>query len=244
MHDMIGLLDSNVLRTLLAVLGIVVSVTIYRLNKKRKELSYDIVRNAKLFLLNDELKSRVQVALDGKPVNDLSLAIIDIANTGNEPIQKDDFDKPFTLKFGSEAEIISARILGAKPDDLDVHLSTNASDVILQPLLLNKGDGMTIEVLTAESSTKISHSARIVGIPEVKSSIKQPLSTWEKIFRLLLVIYGVFLLVMLWRTLALQFRRNVWVFSARIDISILMLSLIFGLIAAVTLVRSRRSKAW
>ena len=217
MNEITALLESNAFRTILAIVGIAVTVTLYRLNRKRKEFSYEVVRNNRLFQLDDRLKSRVQISLDGKIVQDLSLAIIDVSNTGNEPIRRDDFDLPFELKFGSNAEIISARIISAKPGDLDAHLSTTTTDVVLQPLLLNKGDRLSIEVITAESTRNISHSVRIVGIPEVKASIRPSKNYWE-----LAVLFSIAIafIVMGWFTLILQFKRNIWVFSARIDISI------------------------
>ena len=41
----------------------------------------------------------------------------------------------------------------------------------MDPLLLNKGDKISIEVLVTQKPSKISHTVRIVGISEVKSSI-------------------------------------------------------------------------
>jgi phosphate transport system substrate-binding protein len=111
MAQLKALLDSNATRTLLAIAAIAVTIAIYFLNRKRKALWFDVVRNDKLFLLDEELRTRVQVTVDGRLVSDVSLVIIDIVNTGSEPIRKDDFDKPLSFDFGNDAEVISARVL-------------------------------------------------------------------------------------------------------------------------------------
>jgi hypothetical protein len=169
MNELKAILDANSTRTILAMVALAVPFTIYFLNRKRKALCFDVVRNDKLFQLDEELKSRVQVTVDGRLVDNVSLVIIDIMNTGNEPIKKDDFDKPLSFFFGDNAEVISARVLGAKPDDICAQLSVMPASVSLDPLLLNKSDSMSIEIILTKSTKMISHTARIVGIPDVKN---------------------------------------------------------------------------
>ena len=234
MHALKELLDSNVVRTILTILGIVVSVTIYRLNKKKKELSYEIVRNNRLFQLNKELKGRVEIKLDGKVVQNLFLAIIDIANTGNEPIKKEDFDKPLTLKFGDESQIISARVLGTKPDDLGVQLAINTAEVVLDPLLLNSGDGISLEVIMTAAAIRITHSARIVGVPQVRTSIRTSRDFAEKA---VVVLFGAVMVAVACLMIVRQFQNNVWIFSKHVDISIM---LGFGVFFAFVLIRHER----
>jgi hypothetical protein len=163
--------DSNVVRTLLAIIAIGVSIAIYRLNKRKKALSYEITSFDKLFHAPSLLKERVQIIVDGKVANDINLAIIEIQNTGNEPIKREDFDSPLKFSFIGEGEILSSRILSTKPADLDAVINAEPSSLSLQPLLLNSNDRVRLEVLTSTAKYKIQHSARIVGISEIKSSL-------------------------------------------------------------------------
>ncbi|ADW68598.1 hypothetical protein [Granulicella tundricola] len=145
-------LESNSVRTLLAIIAILVSIGLFWLNKKKKTLSYEILRNDRLFKLNLNLENRIQITVDGSPAEDIRLVIVDIQNTGNEPIKRDEFDMPLRFNFGNGAEIVAARVLSTKPADLGALIETGKTDVTLQPLLLNKGDGLSVEILVTGQS--------------------------------------------------------------------------------------------
>jgi hypothetical protein len=118
MNNLHAILESNVSRTVLAFAAICVTLVLYRLNRKRKALSYRVLRNQPLFRLPERYKNRVQVTVDGVGFQDVSLVIIEIANTDNEAIKRDDFDTPLTFSFGPDAEVLSAQLLWTKPLDL------------------------------------------------------------------------------------------------------------------------------
>jgi hypothetical protein len=181
------LLDSNISRTVLAIVAIAVSISIYFLNRKRKALSYEVVRNDELIKVDEGLRNRVEITVDGNPTSGVTLVIIDIQNTGNEPIKKEDFDKPLSFMFEDPAKVISARVLGTKPKDLGAVMNTAQDSVSLCPLLLNKGDAISVEILLTGRTKNVTHSARVVGISEGKGSLSlgrtvlsngELLSTW------------------------------------------------------------------
>jgi len=88
MSQLAALFESNAFRTLIAIVAIGVSILIYRLNKKKKALSYEVLRNDRIFRVVGSLASRVQITVDGKSANNVSLILVDIQNTGNEPIKE------------------------------------------------------------------------------------------------------------------------------------------------------------
>ncbi len=51
-----------------ALLTIFVSVLIYRKQQSRRSITYKIITDTKIFSLRDEVKSRVKVFFDDKPV--------------------------------------------------------------------------------------------------------------------------------------------------------------------------------
>jgi hypothetical protein len=53
-------------------------------------------------------------------------------------------------------------------------LTSKGTTVELAPLLLNKDDFISVEVLLTAFSRSVTHSARIVGVPEVKLSYGRP----------------------------------------------------------------------
>jgi len=119
MSDVKAVLTSNGLRTIIAVVAIMVTISIYLLNRKKKSLSYQVVRNDELIKVDKLVQSRVLVTVDGQPAVGLSLIILEIQNTGNEPIKTVDFERPLTFQFTS-ANVISARALDTWPKDLAV----------------------------------------------------------------------------------------------------------------------------
>ena len=180
-----ALLEANSVRTLLAIIAIGVSIVLFRLNRKKKGLSYEIVRNNRLFKVDSSLQSRIQVIVDGKPAINVTLVIIDIQNTGNEAIRREDFDVPCRFSFGSGAEVISTRILEAKPRDLAANIAVGDRSITLEPLLLNSGDRLSIEVLLTDSTSAVVQSGRVVGIAEIKNIIRKAHRsdyTWWAVF--------------------------------------------------------------
>jgi hypothetical protein len=171
MSQLAALFESNAFRTLIAIVAIGVSILIYRLNKKKKALSYEVLRNDRIFRVVGSLASRVQITVDGKSANNVSLILVDIQNSGNEPIKRDDFDTPLQFEFGAKAEILSARVLRTKPSDLVATIDVDESKLTLNALLLNKNDSLTIEALVSAPDEKLKHSVRIVGVADIKTSI-------------------------------------------------------------------------
>lgn len=169
MKDLQAALESNAFRSILALTAICVSICVYLLNRKRKALSYQITRNDQLFRIDEQLKKNLQITVDGRPAQDISLVLIDIENTGNEPIKREDFERPLTFIFANDAEVISARVLRTQPGDLDARLTTKEATVSLSPILLNSGDSASIELVLTSAAGFITHTARIVGVSKVRA---------------------------------------------------------------------------
>ena len=169
MNSLRALLEANSLRTLLAIVAIVVSIVLFRLNRKKKGLSYKVVRNDRLFKVNSSLQSRIQVIVDGQPAPNLTLVLIDIQNTGNEAIRREDFDVPCRFSFETRADVISTRVLESKPRDLAANIAIGDKSITLEPLLLNSGDRLSIEVLLTDPSATVQQSGRVVGVAEIKN---------------------------------------------------------------------------
>jgi hypothetical protein len=84
------ILEPNVTRSVLAIMAIVVTLILYRLNRKRKDLSYRVIAKTRLIDVDSEIGGRVRVLLDGEPVGNVGLVQMEVENTGNEPIRAED----------------------------------------------------------------------------------------------------------------------------------------------------------
>ncbi len=99
------LLNTQFLNTLLvtvfglvALIALIVAIKTYRQGQRRKELAWQ-VRSDSLVIPNQEVKDRIEIHLDGKPIQDLSLVSIQVWNSGNIAIASIDYVHPIKLKF-------------------------------------------------------------------------------------------------------------------------------------------------
>ena len=171
---------------------IIVMVYIYWLERRCKELSYDIISNTPLFDVHEEIEGRLQVILDGKTVEDvIYLVLVEIVNSGNIPIKTTDYESLISLNFGENAQIFTAEVYKTNPDNLKNHVNIsglkdelepfiarltpmNESESIdnmnrnkivkLEPTLLNGGESITLKILGTQIADDIFVDGRIVGV--------------------------------------------------------------------------------
>ncbi|MCC5619770.1 hypothetical protein [Nostoc sp. CHAB 5715] len=149
-----------------AVLGIAVALWIYWLQRQTKELAFGIVSSRRLLSVADEVSSRVTVELDGKSVKNLHLLVYGLKNSGHRAISPNDFQRALKISF-PEGQVISAEITSEVPSKLGATLVATESSIELNPLLLNSGDKLLIQVLLSASSPSESVDARIIDIPSL-----------------------------------------------------------------------------
>jgi hypothetical protein len=157
---------------LLRLLGIVIVfisialfVLIYWKFRASKEITYHIISITKVLSVveSPEVKGRVQILLDNKPVRDVHVVVVRIWNTGSLPIERKDYDnnRPILFDFGEEAEVLEAEVVKASTPSLmkeaTASLKWNDKSVMLEPLLLNKKTSLKIKFLI----TKIKDSQEI-----------------------------------------------------------------------------------
>lgn len=149
---------------LLALLAIIASFWIYRLQRQRKELAFGTVSTRRLLTVADEVSTRVTVQLDGRSVRDLHLIVFGLKNSGTVSVRSEDFERPVRIAFTS-GEIVSASVSSELPNDLGAALAVTASAVELAPLLLNVNDQVLIQVLLSAPAPDYSASVRVIDIP-------------------------------------------------------------------------------
>src|SRR5947208_7078313 len=106
-----------VVTLLAAVITSFISFWIFRKQRNRKEISYEVVSNAPIASINKEVKDKVEILYEGKPVKDLSLLVLKVWNSGNVAVKPEDFIEPIKFKFEGRT-IISRDLLDTEPKDL------------------------------------------------------------------------------------------------------------------------------
>jgi hypothetical protein len=157
---------SGFLGVVLAVIAIGWGVWSWRASQTEKSLSFGVVSQLPLVSVRDDANGRLKVQFDGKPRRDLYQVVVRVINSGNVPIESDDFKRP--LMFDFQAPILSAGVAEATPPDLQPAIEAHSQRVTLKPLLLNQGDAITLKVIVASPGKHLVASARISGVRQVR----------------------------------------------------------------------------
>ncbi|MGH2605063.1 MAG: hypothetical protein ACRDG5_00590, partial [Anaerolineales bacterium] len=99
----------------------------------------------------------------------LSLILLRIENTGNQPILEGDFNQPIRLSISPTAAIGEVSVQETRPTGILLTPSLiSSSEVRLSPTLLNPGDQAIIRILAVNNHGTLSIDARIAGLPQLE----------------------------------------------------------------------------
>jgi len=168
MDSFVATLRDPAARTVLSVLAVCVTVSLFLLTQRqrRKALTYS-VEETRVLSVHDEVKGRIQILFDGTPASDVCLIKIKVKNSGGEPIRVNDFDRALRFQWENSARILLAEVVRTRPLNLRPAVSAGVSEFVLEPLLLNRGDWIEIKALVSQGGL-FSVDGRVVGITEVK----------------------------------------------------------------------------
>ena len=149
---------------LLALIVSVVSVMVYR---NRKRLSYEVVTHTRLLTVDEEIEGRVKVTYDGHQVSGVRMVIVHLHNSGNVPIEKEDYDRPLGFWVKGGPKVLTAEVVKTKPPDIRARVETMENTVYLDNILLNPGDALSLKLLYTGDGPLIP-VGRIKGVSEIK----------------------------------------------------------------------------
>ena len=157
----------------LTLMTIIVAILLYWLQRRRKALSYEIVTSTPLLSVEEEIKGRVQILFDNKPIKDVHLIVVRIINSGNLPIVSADYEFPVSLSFGENSQILSCEVSETNPNSLQVTFNNiENTKVVLTPVLLNSGDAIALKMLVSQFEDRIFINGRIVGVKNIQKFVE------------------------------------------------------------------------
>jgi hypothetical protein len=185
----------------LAVLALCVTVVLYLLQRRRKALTYNIVSSISLISHVEGWERDLQIVFGGQQVHHVYLLLIEFANSGNQPIESNDYERPLTLSVEAPARVLTAQVVETHPSNLSSELLSDGSGgwcseippelaldselgtVSLRPVLLNSDDSFAIKMLVSQFTPGcFGIDARIVGVKNIamakESSIRGLLRQW------------------------------------------------------------------
>ncbi len=152
---------------LLSLVALATTYLIYRRQTTIKRLGFGVLSQTRLLTVRMDARHRIKILYDGHEVSEPTMLLVRIVNIGNVPILTEDFDRAFRVVVDEMAIILSAEVAHQQPSDLDASINILASQIELDPLLLNPRDSVDIKILLSQYSKQVKPMARIRGVPVI-----------------------------------------------------------------------------
>ncbi len=181
---------------LLALAAIFLTYVVYRRQQLRKRLTYDVVSRNQLLTVKEELAGKLSILYEGRPAKAISVLVVRLWNSGNQPIQAADYERPISFLIQEPGTVLSADIIDVYPSSLNPGLAIDENKVHIEPVLLNPDDSLTLKILLKDPGNLFWPDARIAGV----TSIDKPKPAWKPygalaILGAVLALWGAYLLL-------------------------------------------------
>jgi hypothetical protein len=224
--------------TLATIAGPFLIVWIFVAQRTSKAISVETVSRATVADLTDPALAALKLTFNEEPVNRVTAATIEVINSGTEPIERADFERPLTLRFGGSAPLLAATVGERAPQNLAPLLDYDLNAVRIEPMLLNPGDRFRLTLHLRGQFNEPEVDARISGIKEVSRMTlpeergdQMPMAFWFLVVVPTLFCY--FYLAALSNWLRRRQRKEPVLLPVRVGIA---LALVLGLSASTALV--------
>ena len=145
----------------LALIALLVSLWIYRKQKARKILVWT-QSSFPLLSIDKSLQDELTITYRNYAVTAAYMASITLANRGNTPIPRQDYDKPITIVLSDGGEMVSLDYSENNTIEITATV-TSPGTITIEPFLLNPNDEVTIRTVIINNRPRIDTKARIVG---------------------------------------------------------------------------------
>jgi len=122
-HDPFLLTMLAIVATLLAgVIGAIVAYWVYRAQRSKREITYQVISDAPVINIDKAVADRVTITLDGDPVTtEVRLVVLKLWNSGNTAVRREDYDESLVLTFNG-GTVVSWDVLETTPPELKTYL--------------------------------------------------------------------------------------------------------------------------
>jgi hypothetical protein len=183
-------LDVRLLAPIATAIGICVSVFLWILNQRKKELSYDVLFLDNLVKIRGNARKQLQVEFNGRTVDDARLAVVRLTNSGHLPINVGDYTTALSICFSAGSKVILADIAETQPADIDERCfkdgelvsliaGVEKERVVLQPVLLNSGDSIILQILVRDDFGKPQLKGHLMGVAAIR--LNRPINLLPRI---------------------------------------------------------------
>lgn len=165
---------------IVTTIGIVVSLILWLITFRRKEMSYEIISDTPVIGVQDQITDHMHIVYGDDTVHNVYMILVKVINSGNVAVRAKDFDGKLAIQLPAGSRVLNACIAESNPSNLnersvkeglssqDLVDSFESERVNLRPVLLNKRDFITVKVLACRAQGLIAVSGHIEGIPSIK----------------------------------------------------------------------------
>jgi hypothetical protein len=156
--------------SLLAVIAILVPVVLWQRSRRRRSISYGVLATIPVLTERQEIGGRLEIRFNGEVVEDVSVALVQVFNSGTEAIQATDVERPLQLVIQGDGRILAAEIVETVPEQLIQPIELVDSKVVFAPTLLNAGDVVTLQPVLAQTRGTFALEGRVAGVSRFRRS--------------------------------------------------------------------------
>jgi hypothetical protein len=147
--------------------AVVVPVSVYYLQKKKKSLIFEELQNLSVINIKNDFKDKIEIKYANKLVTNLFVLTAKIKNNGNTSIKKNDIVSPVRISFNEN--FIECIVIGSSPEGIEINLQViNDNTVECDFNLLNPRDHFTLQFMSLERLSIPKIVSRIDGLSKVK----------------------------------------------------------------------------
>ena len=149
---------------ILTLCTIAVTLLVYVWQRGRREIAFGVISCRTLLSIDDEVSGRVSVSLDGVSIRNLQLVVCGLKNSGTQPIRPADYERPITITFGDNAQILTLQTIREYPENIEISAESKGDRVAFAPVLMNPGDYAVIQILLSAETPRVRADCRISGV--------------------------------------------------------------------------------
>lgn len=164
----------------LGVVGILVAVILFRLERRGSSLMYAVLSSRDIVTKPSAFPLEVRFA--GSEIKNPRLVVLRIANAGIKPIEASHFEVPLSIN-AEGATILIADVTTSRPKSYrPTVFYKDASSVTLEPRLMNSKDMVEVQMLLDGDPSSIDVDGRVAGVPSI-DRVKVSRTSWDEPWR-------------------------------------------------------------
>jgi len=157
----------TIISALAAVAALVIPIALFMAGRQSKALTLETISNANVADIRDPALAGLRLSYNDQPISHVSTTTIEVSNTGSQPIETRDFERPVVINYDKLTPILASTLTERVPNNLMPQLISGPSSITISPLLLNPGDRFRINIVIGGEFKEPEIDARLAGVSAI-----------------------------------------------------------------------------